>query len=190
MAQNINNVHIGPARIWLGVTTPASALPPTMVGHTAGVPATGTEVGHTEGPSEVIYARTYNDIVTEQAFGTADIFVSDEKLTLNVTLKERTYQNLRALFDNIGNVDDGAKTLMYAGGSVVTPLTQSLFLSSPRRDNPAKFEVFMIYKAIQVNPAQFVWGRANQSTMKLQFRGLADGTRTPGDQLFQFYREK
>lgn len=190
MALNINNLHIGPARIWLGTTPPASALPPTMIGHTSGVPSTGTEVGHTDGPTEIIYARTYNDIMSEQAFGTADIFISDEKLTLNLTIKERTYANLKSAFDAVGNVDDAGKTLLYSGGSVITPATQGIFLSSPRRDNPAKFEVLMIYKAIQVGPAQFQWGRSNQSLIKLSFRGLADTSRTPGDQLFQFYREK
>jgi hypothetical protein len=190
VALNINNLHIGPARFWLGTTPPASGLPPTLVGHTAGVPATGTEAGHTDGPGQIVYARTYNDIMSEQAFGTADIFISDEKLTLNFTMKERTYQNLKALFDQIGNVDDASKTLFYSGGAVITPYTQAIFLSSPRRDNPAKFEVLMVYKAIQVSPAQFSWGRTTQSLMPVSFRGIADTTRTPGDQLFQFYREK
>lgn len=190
MAQSESNIHIGAGRIWLGVTAPASGAPPTLMGHTNGVPATGTEVGHTEGNAVFTYKPTKDTIPSEQALSVVGVFTTDEMCQLTFKAQERVYQVLRAAFDSIGTVSDGSKDLFYGGGLTITPLTQAIMLSSARRDIAAKYEVLVIYKAVNMEGVEISYGKATRSTYQITLRGLADTTRTIGDQLFQWYREK
>ena len=190
MAQNEANIHIGAARIFLGVTAPASGTPPTLMGHTNGVPATGTEVGFTEGNATFSYRPTKELIPVEQALSAAGMFVSDEVAQLVFRAQERVYVALRAAFDNIGTVSDGSKDMFYAGGQSIIPLYQSVMLTSPRRDVAAKWEVLVIYKATSMEGIELPYGKATRSTYQITLRGLADSSRSISDQLFQWYREK
>lgn len=190
MAQNVDNIHIGAARIWLGVTAPASGTPPTLMAHTNGVPATGTEVGHTEGAATFSYRSTKELIPSEQAFSPVGVFVTDELCQLVFRAQERVYQVLKAIFDQIGTVTDSSKDLFYAGGQAFQPLTQAIMLTSKRRDVAAKWEVLVMYKAINMEGAEIPYGKATRSTYQITLRGMADTTRTEGDQVFQWFREK
>jgi hypothetical protein len=190
VAQDERNIHIGGGRIWLGVTAPASGVPPTLMGHTSGVPATGTEVGHTEGNATFTYRATKELIPSEQALGAVGAFVTDELVSLAFRAQERVYQALRAAFDAIGTVTDASKDLFFGGGQTISPLTQAIMLTSPRRDVAAKWEVLVIYKAVNMEGVEIAYGKANRSTYQITLRGLADTSRVIGDQLFQWYREK
>jgi hypothetical protein len=190
VAQLESNIHIGAGRIWLGVTPPASGAPPTLMGHTNGVPATGTEVGHTEGNAVFTYRPTKELIPSEQALGAVGVFTTDEMCQLTFKAQERVYQNLRTAFDAIGTVSDVNKDLFYGGGLTISPLTQAVMLSSPRRDVAGKYEIIVIYKAVNMEGVEIAYGKANRSTYQITVRGLADTTRTISDQLFQWYREK
>jgi hypothetical protein len=189
LAQDATKIHIGAGFIYIGVTAPATGTPPTLMAHTAGVPATGTEVGHTQGNSTFTYTPTKGDITSEQAFGVVDTYVNTETAELAFTIKERNYAAMKMAFDNIGTVTDGAKDLFYAGG-VYTVASQAVMLVSRQRNAPTKYEVIVLYKAQSMDPVPIMYGRTAESTIGVRLRGVHDTSRNQGDQLFQWYREK
>lgn len=189
MALNAQAIHIGPADIWLGVTAPVGTPPTTLMGHTMGVPATGVHVGHTEGAATWMYKSDKTEITSEQAQGPIDFFVAGETAELKFSMQERQALNLRTAFDSYGHFADAGKIVQWSGGAQFAPLTQSIFLSSVRRDNPAKFEFLLIYKGINTNGITISYQRTTKSVMEVVIKPIYDTARAAGDQLFQWVRE-
>src|SRR5262245_42144345 len=192
MAQDAQKIHVGPARIWTGTTAPASGLPPTWKTHANGVPSDGTEVGFTLGDSTYTWRTDKVDIEAEQALGVVDQFISKENAQLEFEAQERTYQLLKQVFDNIGSVDDGTRMGFYGGGggTILNVQYTTIFLSSQIRNLTNKFEILFLYKAVSMEGIQLTFSRTKPSTYKVTLRGLPDTTRSQGDQIFQFSREK
>lgn len=191
MAQNASLIHQGPLRLWTGITNPVTGTPPTLMAHTAGVPATGTELGYTDGDASFEYQLTKQEIDAEQQLAPVDLVASDEAIKLTFTLQEANYTALKSAFDSgVASVDDGSKTLFYGGGIVPTPMTVALFFSSVRRDNAAKFFIGVIYKAYSPNGFKFNFSKTKKSNYAVELRGILDTTRNAGDMMFQFFREK
>src|SRR4051812_29625074 len=118
MAQNPANIHIGAGRIFLGVTNPATGTPPTLMTHTAGVPATGTEVGYTQDAATFTYKQNKQEVTAEQSLNPVDVFVTDEECMIEFTAMEHVYNTLKAAFDSVGTISDGSKDLFYGGDGV------------------------------------------------------------------------
>lgn len=192
MAQDPTKIHIGMARIWLGVTAPATGTPPTQLLHTDGVPATGTEAGYTEGPSTFTYRQEKQGVEAEQSLNPVDVFVTTEECMLEFTAMEHVFNTLKTAFDNIGNVDDASKTLFYAGdgNALISVTTQVVALTSRIRTATTKFEVLTIYKVYNAEGVVIPYGRTSVATYKVTLRALVDSTRNAGDRLFQWFREK
>jgi hypothetical protein len=192
MAQDPTKIHIGAARIWLGVTPPATGTPPTLLTHADGVPSTGTEVGYTEGPSTFSYKSNKQEVEAEQSLNPVDVFIVKEECMLEFTAMEHVYNTLKTAFDNIGNVDDGSKTLFYAGdgSGLVSVTTQCVALTSRIRTAPTKFEVLTIYKVYNAEGIVIPYNRTGVATYKVTLKALVDTTRNAGDRLFQFFKEK
>jgi hypothetical protein len=192
MAQSAANIHVGPGRIWTGVTAPASGAPPTWMTHTAGVPATGTEIGFTASDSTFTWNTEKSDIEAEQAIGVVDQFISKESAQLEFEALEREYNLLKACFDNIGNVNDVTRMGFYGGGggTILNITYVTVCLTSQIRNLTGKYEVLVMYKAVSMNAMVLTWSRTKPSSYKVTLRGLPDTTRTAGDQIFQFSREK
>jgi hypothetical protein len=192
MAQSPTNIHIGAARIFLGVTPPASGTPPTLLGHTDGVPATGTEVGYTQDASSFTYKQNKQEVVAEQSLNPVDVFVTNEEAMLEFTAMEHVYNTLKAAFDNVGTVTDGSKDLFYGGdgSGLVSVTTQAVALTSRIRSAPTKFEVLMLYKVYNVEGVVIPYQRTGVSIYKVTLKALVDTSRNLGDRIFQWYREK
>jgi hypothetical protein len=192
MALQPNQIHVGPARIFLGTTAPATGAPPTWATHTNGFPATGTEVGLTLGDAVFTWNTDKTDLPAEQVMGIADQFISGEGGTLEFEAQERTYTLMKAAFDNIGSVDDATRVGFYGGGgaTIINIQYTTIMLTSPRRDLANRWEVLFLYKAVSNSPMPLKYSRTSPSTYRLTFRALPDTTRTAGDQIFQFSREK
>lgn len=190
MALTASNVHVGPARIFIGVTNPASGLPPTLMPHTAGVPATGEEVGYTTGDAIFRKSNETSFINAEQALGPIGSYLTAEIGEVEFTAMERVYNTLRAAFDNTGTVNDGTKMLFYGGGLPYTLRRQSVMLSSARTNQAGKYEISVLYSAFSANGFEVAYRKTGESTYRIVLRGLYDDTRVLGDQLFQHYVEK
>jgi len=192
MAVVAANIHTGPATIFMGGAAPASSLPPTWQTHTNGVPAGFTHIGATLGDTVFNWKPNYNNIEAEQALGIIDKFVTAEDGTLEFEAEERTQVLLKQAFGNIGTVDDGTRTGFYGGGggTILNIQYVTLVLTSLRRDLAGKYEVLVLYKAVCTAGIPLTYSRTKVSTYKMNFQALPDGTRTVGDQIFQFSREK
>lgn len=192
MSQDPKNIHIGAARIFLGVTNPATGTPPTLMGHTDGVPATGTEVGYTQGAATFSYKQNKQEVEAEQSLSPVDVFNTTEESQLEFTAMEHVYNTLKTAFDNIGSVDDAAKTLFYAGdgSGLLNVTTQGVTLTSRIRTSPLKFEVLTIYRVYNVEGVVIGYQRTTEAVYKITLKALVDTSRNLGDRLFQWYKEK
>lgn len=196
MALNPANIHIGAARIFLGVTPPATSAtpgaPPTLMQHTDGVPATGIEVGYTQNATTFTYKQSKQEVEAEQSLNPVDVFVVKEEITIEFEAMEHVYVTLKTAFDNVGSIDDNAKTMFYGGDSagLVSVGTQCVVLTSRIRTAPTKFEVLCIYRAYNVEGIVIPYNRTGVALYKITLKGLVDQNRMAGDRLFQWFREK
>src|SRR4051812_40778412 len=110
MPLDAEQIHIAPARIYVGTTAPATGDPPTWAPHTNGLPGTGVDVGFTLGDAVFSWKPVMTDVPAEQSLGIVDIFISEETAQLEFEAQQRTYELLKAAFNNIGTVDDVTRT--------------------------------------------------------------------------------
>lgn len=192
MAQNPANIHIGAARIFLGVSPPVTGNPPTLLVHSDGVPLTGIEVGYTQDATTFTYKQNKQEVLAEQSLNPVDVFVVNEEIQIEFNAMEHVYTTLKAAFDNVGSLDDNSKTLFYGGDSagLVSVTTQCVTLTSRIRTAPTKFEVLTIYKVYNVEGIVVPYNRTGVALYKVTLKGLVDPNRVAGDRLFQWYREK
>jgi len=191
MALNPLNVHSGPARMFLNVTNPATGNPPTSAAHTAGVPTPGTEVGYTEGETTFRKVKTTGEINAEQALGPISTYLETETAEVVFTAMERVFATLQAAFDNTAGAADEAARMIFWGGGLQYPLrTQSVMTTSQRPNQVSKWEIGVLYRAYSVGGFETTYRKNGASTFAVTLRGLYDGTRTLGDQLFQFVIEE
>ena len=192
MAQNPANIHIGAARIFLGVTPPVTGNPPTMLEHVDGVPDSGVEVGYTQDAATFTYKQNKQEVVAEQSLNPVDVFVVNEEIQIEFTAMEHVYSTLKTAFDNVGSVDDDEKMLFYGGdgGQLVSVTTQCVALTSRIRTSPTKFEVLVLYRVYNMEGVAIPYNRTGEAIYKITLKGLTDTARQQGDRLFQWYREK
>ncbi len=191
-----NQIHVGPARIFIDVTAPATApsagTEPTWLPHLNGIPSTGVEVGATLGESVFTWTSEKTELQAEQVMGVLDMFISNQGATLTFTAEERTYQLLKHTFDNIFSVNNAQRMGFTGGGggTILPILYTTIALTSGRRDIAGAYEVLVMYKCVSINAMPLTYSRVAPSNYAVQFRCLPDTTRTDGDQIFQFSREK
>jgi len=191
MAFDVTRIEVGPARVFLGVTLPASGAGPTLMGHTAGVPATGTEIGLTEGDTVLEIMSEKKEILAEQFYAPVEVFLTLQRAKVTFTAKESTVIGLRAALDAIGQTTTATEDLYYfgAGAGAFACLKQSVFLSARRRDNPAKYIICVLYSCYASKGLTYTFSRTKEATYPVELTALAITTRTAGDCMGQFYRE-
>jgi hypothetical protein len=196
MAIQANEIHVGPANIFMDVTAPdtapAQGSDPTWLAHLNGVPSSGIHVGATLGEAVFTWTSEKTEIVAEQVMGVLDMFISNQGATLTFTAEERTYQLMKHTFDNIYSVNNATRLgFTGGGGGTILPIIYTtIAVTSGRRDIAGAFEVLVLYKCVSINAMPLTYSRVAPSTYAVQFRCLPDTTRTDGDQIFQFSREK
>ena len=196
MALHPEEIHVGPAHIFIDVDAPATSpdvdSEPEWLAHSNGVPSSGTEVGATLGDAVITWTSTKIDIVAEQVMGILDKFISDQMMTVAFEAEERTYQLLKNTFDNINSVNNSQRMGFWGGGggTTINIIYTTIALTSLRRDIAGAYEVFCAYKCVSMNPMPITYSRTKPSTYAVQFQCLPDTTRTEGDQIFQLSREK
>lgn len=192
MAQDPANIHIGAARIFLGVTPPVTGTPPTLMAHTDGVPASGIEVGYTQDAAVFTYKQNKEEVTAEQSLNPVDVFVVNEEVSITFNAMEHVYNTLKTAFDNVGTVTDAAKDLFYGGdgAGLVSVTTQAVMLSSRIRTAPTKFEILVLYRVYNVEGIVMSYARTTPAVYAVTLKGLVDTTRNAGDRSFQWFKEK
>jgi hypothetical protein len=191
MAQNPSNIHIGAARIFLGVNAPATGIPPVALPHFDGTPTSGVEVGYTQDASTFTYKQNKQEVVAEQSLNPVDVFVTNEEIMLEFTAMEHVFVTLKAAFDNVNTSRQATLDMFYGGdgAGLVSVPTQCVALTSRIRTSPTKFEVMCMYRCYSVNGMVVPYNRTKEAIYSIQMKGLVDTSRALGDRLFQFYKE-
>lgn len=175
-------ITAGGASLWYGVTDPGDG---NTVDLTAGVPASGTFLGGTDGPTRFRYVPTFQEIVSEQLTAAHDVFIELEEAELIVTAQQVNAANiLRALNLGTQSLAEGtpAGTTHFFGG-LTSVRKEMVVMSAPLRSDPTKFLHIGLYKAYVQGPFEQEVGRATPTTFTFTFRGLAEEGYTAGKQV-------
>ncbi len=190
-------IHQGPGKLWLDVTVPTSGNRLTI--DATGTPTAGTPLfaGATDGAATMVLTPKLTEITADQVAGPVDVVMTGEAASIEVTLKESDLAKLKNYVVN-GSFATGTDSSLPAGsqdyeeisfgGLMAIPKT-SVVVISQRRDSPGKFVVAQLYQAYQAQAVQLPFQRAKETTYKVKFEGLADPTRSVGDQVGKIYRQ-
>ena len=133
----------------------------------------------------------------DQVAAPIDVAMTGEAPSVEVTLKESDLAKLKNFVVN-GSYTTGTDTGLPAGaqayeeisfGGILSIPKTSVAVISPRRDATGKFVVSQLYSAYQAEAIQLPFQRGKETTYKVKFEGLADGSRAAGDQVGKLYRQ-
>lgn len=190
-------IHQGPGKLWLDVTVPTTGNRLIIDG--GGNPTAGTAVfaGATDGAATMVLTPKLTEINADQVAGPVDVVMTGEAASIEVTLKESDLQRLQNYIVH-GTFSTGTDSSLPTGsqsyeeisfgGLMAIPKT-SVAVISARRDSPGKFVVAQLYQAYQAQAVQLPFQRAKETTYKIKFEGLADPSRSVGDQVGKIYRQ-
>jgi hypothetical protein len=189
MAFAPTKIHGGGSRIFTGVTAPTTGTPPTYITHTDGVPASGTELGLTQGDTNFAYQLEKKEIPAEQSLGAVDVMAVGEISQIDTMVLEHTYFTLQRAFDNVGTETvAGGYGIWFGGGTgPLNPRSECVMVTSRQRNAPTKFVIAVLYKAYSVEGFKTSFKKNNESVYKITLKGLSDLTRNAGDQM-GYYR--
>jgi len=192
MTLNPSNIRLGPGRIYIGVTAPATGTPLILA---AGAPTTGTDVGLTEGEVLFTFDVDYQEEEADQVLPAVAVFAKGEKASLEFTMKEYVATQLQAAFQQttlISNEGTTPKTDLFEfGGTGYEVTTRTVVVVSPIPNTSAqRYTIVMLYKAYQSEPFKARYTKDGSTVMKVNFKGLADTTRNDADMLGQLVVER
>jgi len=190
-------IHQGPGKLWLNVGVPASGS--RLIINSTGVPTAGSPIfaGATEGAATVLLSPKLEPVGADQVAAPIDVVMTGEAESIEVTLKESDLAKLKNFIVH-GAYTTGTDTGLPAGaqayeeisfGGILSIPKTSVAVISPRRDATGKFVVSQLYSAYQAEAIQLPFQRGKETTYKVKFEGLADGTRAAGDQVGKLYRQ-
>jgi hypothetical protein len=191
MALTPGKIHLGAARIFVGVTPAVTGTPPTYTTHTDGVPSSGTEVGLTQGDTEFNFVSETKLSEAEQALGYVQVFTIAERAELIFTCLEQTYTTLKLGFQNVGTETiAGGDAFWFGGGTSVNRTQQCVMATSRQVTAPTKFIIVQLYKVDNIEGYKIPFSRTKESMYRCRLVGLFDTSRAVGDQLGYYRLEK
>jgi hypothetical protein len=149
------------------------------------VPATGSDIGATQGDTIFSYQNTKKEIEIEQSLAPVKVLTITEITSIEFTALEHTYTTLQWAIDNVGKEDVAGGRAFYFGNgsSILIPTTGCVMVTSMQPDAPTKFIIGVLYKCYIGDAWKMPFRRAGESTFKVTLKGLADLTRNLGDQV-------
>lgn len=198
MALTAANIRVGAGRVYMGVTPPALGVALTV---TNGVPATGTEVGLTEGEAVFTYEVTYFESMAEQSLATVAVFATEEAAQLEFTMKEYSQANINdflAAMVQTANVaapgdavtmdiHEGGRILGIAAGAGEVTL-QAVVLVAPIPNTSGvdqRYTYVLLHQAYQSESAAVRYTKSTDSMLKVTMKAVADLSRGDFGTLFQ-----
>jgi hypothetical protein len=175
---------IGQGDLWVGVTAPADGA---LLALTAGVPATGTNVGLTGGPAEFDIEQVVEGIHVEQAVGKVGPRIKEEKAKLKVKLAEATYLNFvtSLALATSGTDTTPSPDVNYVKLGGKRKLTTTCVVLVAPIDDGARYQYIVIYKAT-AKGTKLHFKAGETQMFEVEFTAWEDVTRTLGDRLFQY----
>ena len=195
MSLDPTKIRVAAGRLYANVTPPASGSPLAL---TTGVPATGTEMGLTQGESVFTYEVTYDEELADQVLSPVGVFATQEQMQLEFTLLEYVARNLQDLMQQVTLVSNEGTVPKYdlftigttsPNGAAVTLQSITLISSIPGT-NPLRYTIVMLYQAYQQAPSTMRYTREGSTIMKSTFRAMPLLSRNDGDLLGQLVIER
>ena len=200
MAFDATKIHIGAGDIFIGGTAPepgddpsdpTAGTPSELVSATAayaGVSTLGVGVGSTNGAATFTYRPTFYQVMNEQAFAEVATVPTAEECSLAFGAQELTYQNIKTAMGQtttrVQTATPGpAANVNYGGGLAVVPVEPAVLLS--RKRTGVGYFIVCLYQGYSADGGVTNFDRRAETRMPVTLRGLADGSRPVGDQLFQ-----
>lgn len=205
MALNAANVRVGAGRIYMGTTPPVAGSGLIL---TAGVPATGVEVGLTEGEAVFTYEVTHFEVMAEQSLAAVEVYATEESAQLEFTMKEYVAANIRDFFGEmltftadagggpagapVQDIYEGGRVLGLAAGAGEITLQACLIVAPiPNTSGVAqRYTYVMLYQSYQSEASAVRYTKSGDSLMKVTFKAIADLTRADTTTLFQVAVER
>ena len=202
-------IHVGPGLLWTDTRKPAMGEILLVSGFVNGASAqrlygplpytvSGTFVGSTIGESVLHYAPRFIDIMLDTQPAPVDRILTHEEMRVAFNVAELRASQLALAAPFAGATPTRTldplmaaqqrETLSVGGLRLVQPRTL-LFVSPHRRiDNggPVYSYTFCGYNAVPIDGFDVPMARRRETVWRLTYELLADLTRPPGDQLFQF----
>ncbi len=198
MALTASNIRVGAGRIYLGTTPPAQGVSLTI---NNGVPATGTEVGLTEGEAVFTYEVTYFEAMAEQSLASVAVFATEEAAQLEFTMKEYSQANINDFMAamvqtaNVGAAGDATSMDIHEGGRILgiaagagEVTLQAVTLVAPIPNTSGvdqRYTYVLLHQAYQSEAAAVRFTKAGDSLLKVTFKAIADLSRGDFGTLFQ-----
>jgi hypothetical protein len=195
----VPDIHQGTGMFWHGVAVPGTGA--RLMIDSNGNPTGGSPMpmGASDGAATFHLEAKIEEVVIDQETAPVDAIMTAESAYMEVTLKESSLMKISASLAH-SSYTSGTDTGLPAGaqnyeeitvGGLVTIPQAAVALISPRRgsSSPGKFMVACLYNAYAKNAFQIGFTRAKEATYKVRFEGLAVLSRSPGDQVAQFYRQ-
>ncbi len=198
MALTAANIRVGAGRLYMGTTPPAQGVSLTI---TNGVPATGTEVGLTEGEAVFTYEVTYFESMAEQSLASVAVFATEEAAQLEFTMKEYSQANINDFLAamvqtaNVAAAGDAASMDIHEGGRILGVAAgagevtlQAVLLMAPIPNTSGvdqRYTYVLLHQAYQSEAAAVRFTKSGDSLLKVTFKAIADLSRGDFGTLFQ-----
>lgn len=198
MALTAANIRVGAGRVYMGVTPPAAGVALSI---TNGVPATGTEVGLTEGEAVFTYEVTYFESMAEQSLAVVAVFATEEAAQLEFTMKEYSQANINDFLAamvqtaNVAAPGDAATMDIHEGGRILgiaagagEVTLQATVLVAPIPNTSGvdqRYTYVLLHQAYQSEAAAVRYTKTGDSLLKVTFKAVADLSRGDFATLFQ-----
>ena len=187
-------IQQGPGDLWLiGGGAPADSATPQLTLAADGTPDAGAHPasihlglaasGITSGVKPKVTPITADNVDAAVA-----AYVAELAMTLEVELLQYDMALMQYACPGSGTyaTAGGYKQITFGGSTTVLPLS-CFALISPKRADPTKFIVSMLFQAYSPGPLQEVISRGKHTTWKLTLDAITDLTRTAGRQLGVLY---
>lgn len=194
MALTPTLIRVGSGRLYFGTTPPATG---SVLALTSGAPATGTDVGLTQGDVVFKYQTTYLEVEADQVLSFVKPFATKEEMGLEFSVLEYGASNINKFLGQasltVDNVSTPKTDLFTMGGSAfksAVNLTSVVLVSAIPGTSPQRYTIVMLYQAFQAEAAQASYSKDKVTLLKSTWKASPDLARNDGDYLGQLVVER
>jgi hypothetical protein len=194
-----SEIHVGPGFLWVDITVPAYGS--RLVIDADGFPTVGSPYGMGPGDGHATFhaSATEELIRADQITAPIDKVMTAEIAYIEFSLKSSAFTKLIKFLGH-ASYTAGTDGTLPAGAQVYEELTFGGLIAYPSRgvavispirgySSPGKYEVAVLYSTKGVSVLERQYTRTKEVIVKGRFDGLADTTRTAGDQVGSVYRQ-
>lgn len=200
MAGTANNFRLtgrvlGPGILWAGLPVPSASARVTLasvdsdgfITPDATANPSAYAVGATKSGVKCVAKATRKDFQADEIYGDIDTRIETVEMSLAADVLGIADEKLSALalagFGTYSTSSGYKQNTIGFGSDSFTGVA----LIAPMREDPTKVFVFHIYKAINTTGLDFSVTKTDLGVSSLMFKGYAITTRTPNDQLGNFW---